>query len=838
MWQLKLFGGFKVEGADALTGRAAQRKRQALLVLLGSGPNTHISRDKIVALLWPETDTDRARHQLASSLYDARRVLGDDAILATGDDLSFHAALVRSDVREFEAAIQQGDFDGAAALRTGPFLDGFHVAGAPDFERWVDGERDRLDRLFYRALENAANECNTRGDDAGAARWLRQLATHEPYNSRVALLYMEALAKSGDAAGALRYGRTHELLMQEEFGTAADAQIGELMEKLRATPPPQPASPRPAPVVSDADVVDAAVAAIETKRSGLRHLAVGAVAATALIIAAFTLYARPNNPPERSIAVLPFSTISANADSTYIADGVHEEILAHLAKIPDLKVISRTSVTAYRDPQRNLREIAQELDVAFVMEGSVRRDGNRVRVVAQLINARTDQHVWADTYDRELTDLFAIQNEIAEAIAKRLHTDRPVGDRDDPGAPPTTVTEAYDEYLRARSMIYSTPIAQIDYPAAQARLERAIQLDPKFALAHAELTRLHASMYFTAIDPSPARAEAAERALATLTGLAPQLAETHLAIGYYQYFVRRDLDRALNELSQARALMPGSAEVLHMTGIVMRRRAQLDSAIYYLTLAAQRDPARSLPYTYLAESLHRLGRFSEADRIYRQALALAPNDPFTLRNYGDMYVAWRGETDTLRAVVPRMAARGRSSLGGPVLARYRVAMLERNCAEAAKAVSTGPDVLGLQEQMLPRALYRAWAAECSRNEQQARRHYQEAERVARRMLTTQPPAAAQIALGHALVGLGRLDEGVAAGRKALSLIPFERDAFIGSYLTVELAALYARAGRRDEAVALMEEYNRRPLKLWPHELRLNPRWDALRDMARFQALAR
>src|SRR5688572_13353674 len=238
MWQLTLFGGFGLEGALSLTGRAAQRKRQALLALLGSGPHPQLSRDKVVALLWPETDGERARHLLASSIYDLRQVLGDDAILATGDDLRLNPERIRSDVREFDAAIDRRDVAAATSLRTGPFLDGFHVTGAPEFERWVDGERDRLDQRLAHAIEQLAEQCTAAGDYSGAARWLQQLATQQPYNSRIALLYMQALDRSGDIGGAIRHARTHELMTEQELGVAPDEQIAALVDELRARPAP------------------------------------------------------------------------------------------------------------------------------------------------------------------------------------------------------------------------------------------------------------------------------------------------------------------------------------------------------------------------------------------------------------------------------------------------------------------------------------------------------------------------------------------------------------------------------------------------------------------------
>jgi tetratricopeptide (TPR) repeat protein len=340
------------------------------------------------------------------------------------------------------------------------------------------------------------------------------------------------------------------------------------------------------------------------------------------------------------------------------------------------------------------------------------------------------------------------------------------------------------------------------------------------------------------LDSSPGRAEAAARALESAIRLDPDGAETHLAAAYYYYWVQRDYERALRELARAREQLPGSGEVLHLTGVILRRDGQLDSAIHYLKGAAQLDPARPLPFTYLAESLAAVGRFAEANRAYQLALEKDPDDPYTLRMYGEMYIAWRGETDTLRAAASRMAPGGRV-LGGAPAARFRVAMLERNCSAAAAAVQSAPELMGLRDFVRPRALYQAWAAECAGAPGRARSYYLEAERLARRMLVQDlPEPAAYLALGQALVGLGRYKEGLDAARKAVSLLPYEHDAFDGGYLITEQAALCVRAGEKEAALDLLERYTGRPFAPWPNELRLDPRWDALRGSPRFQRLVR
>lgn len=846
MWQLSLFGGFGIEGAASLTGRAAQRKRQALLALLGSGPHPQISRDKVVALLWPETDGERARHLLASSIYDLRQVLGDDAILATGDDLRLNPERVRSDVREFDGAIERGDVGAATSLRTGPFLDGFHVTGAPEFERWVDGERDRLDQRLAHAIEKLADQCSAAGDYSGAARHLQKLAAQRPYDSRIALLYMQALDGSGDTPGAIRHARTHELLTQQEVGVAPDEQIAALVAELRTRSgaqeragavPPQRAS---APMNREVAGHPTLGGSTPVPRGRALRWAIGAGAAALLVVGLLVvgLLAMRTSAREReaSIAVLPFKSLGGGAETRYFAEGIHEDLLTHLARFPDLKVISRTSVMQYRDAQLNMREIGRALGVSVVLEGSVRRSGNQVRVVAQLIDAQTDKHLWADTYDRQLTDVFSIQSEIAQNIARVLHADLSVNRQSGNDAAPTTVTEAYDSYLQARSLIYSTPVLQIDYPKAERLLLRAVELDPKFALAHAELARLYAGMVWTGLDASNARVAAATRALDQAVRWRPHAAQTQIAAGYYYYWVRRDFPRALQELEQARAQLPGSAEVLHVIGTIQRRTGELAYAVESLSSAAQRDPARSLPFTYLGESLAALGRFAEANRAYRNALALVPTDPYTLRNYGEMYVVWQGSMDTLRAVTARMPP-NTGSMGGVPAARFRIAILERDCAAALRAVEGAPELLGAGVAARPRALYQAQAADCSGQPERARAYYRETERVARKALAREGAnPVLHMALGWALVGQGDADQGIAAARRTLEHSTYTSDAMFMSGQSVQLAAVLTRARQYDQALQLLEKYCGQPFGVWPNELRLEPQWDPLRRLPRFQTL--
>jgi TolB-like protein len=298
--------------------------------------------------------------------------------------------------------------------------------------------------------------------------------------------------------------------------------------------------------------------------------------------------------PTKSIAVLPFQNLSANQENAFFTDGVQDEILTHLAKVADLKVISRTSVMQYKDAaKRNLREIASALGVAHVLEGSVQRAANRVRVNAQLIDARSDAHLWAETYDRDLADVFAIQSEIAKTIANQLQAKLSPNEKASIEKPPTTNLAAYDLYLRAREL-YATTSDQVrgkeQLPKAANLLDQAVAADPGFALAWCFLAQVHGTMYFWGHDHTPARLDLANTAVQTALRLQPETGEPHLALATYYYRGFRDYDRARSELAIARKTLPNNAEVFFYAGTVDYRSGQWEEATRNLERAVELDP--------------------------------------------------------------------------------------------------------------------------------------------------------------------------------------------------------------------------------------------------------
>lgn len=604
---LRLLGGASIEGpAGPITGRAAQRRRVALLATLALTPDRPVSRDRLIALLWPESDTDRARHLLADSLYVLRSGLGEDAVLAAGDDVRLNPARIDSDVAQFERAVAEGDFERAVTVYAGPFLDGFFLPGAAGFERWVEAERARLAQRYATALEELAERAVARGDARAALECSRQLAAQEPYSARGALRLMRALDAAGDRAGALQHAQVHAALLRTEFDAEPDPEVAALAERLRhapATPargaggtstsePGPGGDPSDAPPAADAaratgpmlhegplstdpshaadapDATRATTRAASAASSGRRRapLAVlaGGVAALALAAVAFPYVRATRLAPgaaaaalphsratTRAVAVLPFVNMSGDAADAYFSDGLTEALMNALGRVDGLRVTGRASAFALKGKALDLRAIRDTLGVEAVLEGSVRRAGGRLRVSARLVDATSGYQVWSDEYDRELEDVFAVQDAITRAIVDALRPRLAGGRRMPVTRDASTDFGAYEAFLQGRYFWtnHRTP-AGLD--SARAFYEQAVARDSGFALAYAGLADIYNySGFFGYMRPkqaSPAAREAALRALA-LDSLLPE-AHAALAYVYMQYdwnwpAAEREIRRAL-----------------------------------------------------------------------------------------------------------------------------------------------------------------------------------------------------------------------------------------------------------------------------------------------------
>jgi len=566
---------------------------------------------------------------------------------------------------------------------------------------------------------------------------------------------------------------------------------------------------------------------------GLAAFALWGVLATAWILfGAPRDIAADESAAAPSVAVLPFENLSPDPDDAFFADGIHEEILTSLARIDALKVISRTSVLEYRDTQRNLREIADELGVESVLEGSVRRAGDRVRITAQLIDAERDTHLWAETFDRELRDVFQIQSEVAMRIADALHAELDPGERDRIAARPTSNMEAYDSYMRGGEYLAGGYRPE-GLEAARRMYERAVELDPEYLEAHARLAFTHLITYWLGFDRVPERIEAARDIHGAMLGLASEDPATHYVDGYLRYYAEHDYAGAAESFLRAADAFPHEAQLAH--AYVLRRLGRWDEHLRLLQAARELSPRdATIPYN-LGETFLFLRRYDESVEHYRAAIAISPDwgRPYGL--LARVHVL-RGDVDAARATIEGAPAIVSEDL--VVLESFRLAMAERDPSAALETLDrSGRSELVAQFVNAPVELLRGWALELAGADGAAAAAYEAAAVAARTALEDNPDDhRLWLALAFARAGLGERPEALEAAEEARRLYPMERDHAGGRDGLTELARLYARLGETDRALELIERLLAEPSPLSAHLLRLEPDWDGLRGDPRFQAL--
>jgi serine/threonine protein kinase/Tfp pilus assembly protein PilF len=543
-------------------------------------------------------------------------------------------------------------------------------------------------------------------------------------------------------------------------------------------------------------------------------------------------------PVTTGIAVLPFENLSDEKEHAFFADGVQDELLSNLAKIKDLKVISRTSVMQYKSGiTRNLKDIAQQLGVSSVVEGSVRRSGNRVRVSVQLIDAQTDRHIWVQNYDRTLADSLALQGDLATEIAAGVGATLSPQEKARVAAKPTNNPAAYDAYLRGRAFAASSPYDKSNMEGAIQSYQEAVKLDPSFALAWAYLSCTQSESYWRGYDSSPARLAAAKDAADHALTLDSGLPETHLALGYYRYYAQRDFTGALAEFQQAEQSLPNNADVIEAIAVVQRRLGHWDEAIAGLRRAIELNPRDINAYHTLAITYMSLRRFPEALATVDRILAWEPAYEPAL--FVKLDVFWA--TGDLQAVEPLLANPGISPQERGVQAlfqrRYAAAIEILSNAVAAKTKRGEPTydeklLLGLSQQRAGDV-----AAARATYEKEARDIQRELENVA---LGSHAEADQHAILGWAYAGLGEGASAIAEGQKAIAIHPTSKDPFGGPDFEEGMANIYALLGDADHAIPILKRLLQIPgglLPLTPALLRLDPIWDQIRNDPRFQELA-
>ncbi|MBA3386584.1 MAG: hypothetical protein H0T95_08205 [Chthoniobacterales bacterium] len=541
----------------------------------------------------------------------------------------------------------------------------------------------------------------------------------------------------------------------------------------------------------------------------------------------------------KSIAVLPFENLSDDKGNAYFADGVQDQILTNLAKVADLKVISRTSTRQYKTgAERNLRQIGQQLGVAYILEGSVQRGHDRLRINAQLIDARTDGQIWAETYDRTAADLFAIQSELAQAIAVQLKARLSPKQKAEIEERPTKDLVAYELYLQAKEIVDSY-ISVVDVRAALLKalacLDQAIKRDENFVAAYCYAARANNLLYFFDLDPTPDRIVLAEAAAKAALRLRPDSAEAHFAMGDYYFRCLRDYDRALDELAIARRGLPNSSPFFILSGYINRRRNHWPEAERDFSTAMALDPRNPNAYNLLADTYVLERRFPDALEVSNRVLAAGEQAPIVRFRRASVVFWYSGDTQPLRDILASEPAM--EVAGGQTPARVWLALIDGNYAEAERVLAASPrdDFQDIDFSFyFPKAWFEGMIARVKSDSRGEMAAFSTARSILRQRLVVKPEHARTIAvLAQVDAGLGRKEVAIQEAKHAVALMPVTKDFYDGALVLEGLAQVYTWSHEPDRAIEVLEQLVAMPGYTNYGRLKLHPLWDPLRGDARF-----
>jgi serine/threonine-protein kinase len=868
MLRLRVLGGFAL---DERSGGAApalpKRRTQAALAVLAVCGDLGCTRERLLALLWPESDEASARHGLRDVLHAIRRALSPEAVPASGSILRLDSSVVSSDVRSFTEALGSGRPADAVGVYRGPLLDGFHVDDAPEFERWLDGERTRLAREYGEALKQLATAAERAGDWGEAAEWWARGVEHDPVNSHLVLQQARVLTTMRDRANAIKVLEGHAQRLRDEFDLEPDREIlatierihrGELPALEGGVPPFTPAtkqrqtaeeSPRHLPHTAIPTAV------LRTPRwipwaAGAAAVVLGTTFGAGRLLKS---RAPEASGPRTAVAVLPFRNLSADSSYAYFAGGLHDELLTQLAKVASLKVIGRTSVRGYEETSKPLRQIGQELGVGSIVEASVQVVGDRLRVTVQLLDPVSQAELWAERYDRTLDDAFAVQSDIARQIVAAVGATVTGTEAGAIVAVPTQNAEAYQFYLRGLEYQRRPGGWRENLVTAQQLYERALALDSSFALAHAASSYVHWMMYRWGHDRSATRLELAQRQADVALRLAPDLPQAHLAAGVRyqaraihraglgQFNVRADFRAALDQFNLALHGAPNDPEVWTSIGWVHCSLGNYDSALAAFDHARRLDPRDASLLETIGNTFNYFRRYREAIEAYRHTLALAPELIHMRLNVGWSYFNWTGKLDTLRADLQSLPLTGDPGGDAASIGDLRLLLLlwERR---PDSLLSLAPVIYPATDTTPHASLLRVdWTARAQtlREDTAAARLYFDSILVlVNAEERAHPEERGRHDLrGFALAGLGRRAEAL---REVAWLERFddysENRCSRGNGW--DRAVILAQLGETGKALGEIEQLFVRPGTFSVHELRLAPEFDPIRDDPRYLALLR
>src|SRR2546428_217088 len=856
MLQVKTFGGLSVEQDGTQCGGAASRRKTlALLALLAAAGKKGMSRDKLVAHLWPESDAVHGRDLLKQACYALRRDLHEPRLFLGSTELHLNPAVIASDVDAFERALEHGDSERALALYTGPFLDGFYLNGTGEFEHWVEVERARITQCVSKAIEGLATDATARGDRRAAVEWWRRWVAFDLFSSQAALGLMTALVAAGEPAGAIQHASVHEAFLQAELGAAPDSAVLTLAKQLcdeavRGTPSEaEGAHTRRRQFTRDV-VVAALPGALRRELRRARTLSAAAISVVALVglgVLSFGMGRwHPTAdtadavalPGRKMLVVLPFENRGAAADE-YFADGLTEAIGTRWGSIQRLGEIAWRRASQYKGTRKSPQQIGRELGVQYILEGSVRWDKgsatSRIRVSPTLIRASDAAQLWADQYDTTLTGVFAVQTKLATRVAGALDIAVLDAERRLLEARQTTNLQAYDLYLRGRELVDREYLSPASVRTAIGLYERAVALDSNFALAYTWLSVGLVWLHVTYTDRSPDLLSRGKAVLDHALRLDPDLPESHAALGFYYSKVVGDNDRALEELTRARRMRPNDPYFAAVLADIADDQGRWNDALVYGREAAALDPLNMYLASGPALTYAELRQFTQATYYYDRALAMRPESFDAQLGKALAYLGHTGDLAGAQRLLPNMSRPLDGAGGGAaVFALCDIATL-LDAKRQAQVLSLAPPALEGDSAVL--ALTKALVLRANGRSLDARGQFDSARMFLENTMHHWPSDDYYAGLlGLALAGLGRSADAVREGRRAVELVPVSKNAEWSGYPRANLARIFVLLDQQDEAIEQLEIVLSRPGPLSAGWLRADPFWDPLRGSPRFQRL--
>ena len=820
-----------------------------------ASPRGFHQRDKLLGLFWPELDQPHARNALSQALHVVRTSLGDAAVVTRGDDqVAISTELVRSDVAQFETALAAGRLEEALELYKGEILDGFFVTGAPEFDRWLDGERARYQHRASDAAWMLARRKADQGDTLAAARhaeWATALVPPDETQLRQLMTFLHSL---GDRSAALRAydSFAHEFARDYELEPSAETQAlaGRIRNDLGSAQRgenetvgtvPHPAAGGVPPKLPGESLVGA------TRWS--QGFAAIAVVLVAIIVISLGLKTRSPNTTAVGhvprLVVFPFQNLGA-PDNSYFAEGIGDEIATRLTMMRGLHVISGAATKPYREARSDPARASDNGGADYFLEGTASwlpstAGRGHLRVRVQLINAHDARQMWGAVVDEDIkaaNEIFSIFSDVAQRVVNEIDVVLETPAPSPRVSFPTTNLEAYNDYLRGTDYMRRTS-TKINFAAAIQNLEHAVALDSNFALAYAKLSNAETQAVWLG-GMNRAHCDTAKIVGDRALGIDPNLPDGHTYLGAYYYACGGDYPRALWHFAKSNALRPGNYEVAMYVGNVEKRQGRFDEAINQYRLAARLDPLARWPRNNLGHAQMWARRYDDAERTFRAVLASEPQDIFAYAHLAWLLVLRDGDTRVAWQIVNQ--ARGASEGFGEMRVPYYLALVDRNY-DAALASLTPPEpgltTSLLNEWLVNDEIRRGLVFRLKSDTAAAKTSFDSArvELEAALRITSLESKRDQLWLrsGLAIVyaGLHRTDEAIAQIDFVTTADPLEVDAIEGPKYLQHLALAHVLLGNRERAIDVLERLLSVGAPVSPKSLRLEPFWDPLRSDARF-----